>query len=137
MDPANPNFLGDYPKFALWPDAYYFTVNMFSNNTTFNGVRVFALPRQSMINGTGAPNAGAIAFTITAADIGAAYSLVPATFRTGSPPPAGTDEYLLAIDSPASADVVLTQVHAWRYHADFANPANSTFGVGTAHTPYA
>src|SRR5262249_18390381 len=38
-DPSNPSFLGDYPKFGLWPDAYYFSVNMFSNNTTFNGVR--------------------------------------------------------------------------------------------------
>ena len=36
VDPANPTFLGDYPKFGLWPDAYYFSVNMFSNNTTFN-----------------------------------------------------------------------------------------------------
>ena len=134
VDPANPTFLGDYPKFGLWPDAYYFSVNMFSNNTTFNGVRVFALPRLAMINGTGAPNAGAVAFTITAANIGAAYSLVPATFRSGLPPPAGTPEYFLAIDSPATADVVLTQVHAWRFHVDFVTPANSTFGVGAAHT---
>ncbi len=110
---------------------------MFSNNTTFNGVRVFALPRLDMINGVGAPNAGAVAFTITAANIGDAYSLVPATFRAGSPPPAGTDQYFLAIDSPGSAGVSLTQVHAWRFHVDFTTPANSTFGVGAAHTPNA
>ncbi len=53
VDPANPTFLGDYPKFGLWPDAYYFSVNLFSSPTTFNGVRVFALPRSAMINGTG------------------------------------------------------------------------------------
>jgi len=134
VDPANPTFLGDYPKFALWPDAYYFTVNMFSNSTTFQGVRVFALPRLDMINGTGAPNANAVAFSITAADIGLSYSLVPATFRTGAAPAPGTPEYLISIDSPNSADVSLTQVHAWRFHVDFATPANSTFGVGTAHT---
>ena len=137
VDSGNPNYLGDYPKFGLWPDAYYFSVNLFSNGSTFNGVRVFALPRLDMINGTGAPNANAIAFSITAADIGAAYSLVPATFRTGLPPPAGTPEYFLAVDSPANADVVLTQVHAWQFHADFATPANSTFGVGAGHTPNA
>ena len=134
VDPANPNFLGDYPKFGLWPDAYYFSVNLFSNNTTFNGVRVFALPRLDMINGIGAPNAGAIAFTITPANIGDAYSLVPATFRTGLAPPVGTPEYFLAVDSPASAGVTLTQVHAWRFHVDFVTPANSTFGVGAGHT---
>ncbi len=93
------------------------------------------LPRLAMINGTGAPNAGAVAFTITAANIGDAYSLVPATFRTGLPPPAGTPEYFLAVDSPASAGVSLTQVHAWRFHVDFVTPANSTFGAGPNHTP--
>ena len=30
VDPSNPTFLGDYPKFGLWPDAYYFSVNMFT-----------------------------------------------------------------------------------------------------------
>ncbi len=134
VDSANPNYLGDYPKFALWPDAYYFSVNLFSNNATFNGVRVFALPRLDMINGIGAPNPGAIAFTVTPANLGDAYSLVPATFRTGSAPPVGTPEYFLAVDSPASADVTLTQVHAWRFHVDFVTPANSSFGVGAGHT---
>ena len=134
VDPANPTFLGDYPKFGLWPDAYYFSVNLFSNPTTFNGVRVFALNRSAMINGMGAPNPAVVAFTISPANLGDAYSLVPATFRTGLAPPVGTAEYFLAIDSPASSGVSLTQVHAWRFHVDFATPANSTFGVGAGHT---
>ena len=36
VDPANPTFLGDYPKFALWNDrgspaqnAYFLTMNLF------------------------------------------------------------------------------------------------------------
>ena len=133
VDPANPNFLGDYPKFGMWPDAYYFSVDLFTNNTTFNGVRVFALPRNAMINGTGAPNPGAIAFTIDPATLGDSYSLVPGNFRTGSLPPAGTPEYFLAVNSPMSADVVQTQVHVWKFHADFSTPANSTFGSGANH----
>ncbi|MFL6530029.1 MAG: dockerin type I domain-containing protein [Chthoniobacterales bacterium] len=141
VDPANTGQLGDYPKFGMWHDAWYMTVNLFSGLTqateTFNGVRVFAFPRAAMINGTGAPNTGAVAFTITPAGLGDSYSLVPASFRTGSPPPAGTDEYLLAIDSPSGAGVVQTKVHAWRFHVDFANPANSTLGVGVNHTPNA
>src|SRR5207245_1763583 len=50
VDPGNPTFLGDYPKFALWnsggsPDqnAYFLTMNLFSSPTTFNGVRAYAL----------------------------------------------------------------------------------------------
>jgi hypothetical protein len=133
VDPSNPTYLGDYPKFGLWPDAYYFSVNTFLNNTTFTGVRVFALPRNNMINGVGAPNAGAVAFSIAPATLGDTYSLEPATFRTGEMPPAGTPEYFLAINSSASAGTVENKVFVWRFHVDFGTPANSTFGVGASH----
>ena len=135
VDPANPSYLGDYPKFGLWPDAYYLSVNMFSNSTTFQGVRVYALPRAAMINGTGAPNPGAVAFTIPPAGLGDSYSLVPATFRAGSAPPTGTPEYFLAVDSPPTANVVLTEVKAWKFHVDFGTFGNSTFGIGANRTP--
>ncbi len=135
VDPSNPNYLGDYPKFGMWPDAYYLTMNLFSNNTTFNGVRVYALPRTDMINGTGAPNINAVGFNIAPATLGDAYSLVPASFRTGSPPPAGTAEYLLAVNSSSVAGTVENSVFAWRFHTDFVNPANSTLGTGVNHAP--
>ena len=62
--PGEPNHtLGDYPKFGLWPDAYYLSMNEFSNNTTFNGVRVYALDRNSMVNGG---SANAIGFSHSA-----------------------------------------------------------------------
>ena len=138
VDPSNPTWVGDYPKMSLWPDAYYLSVNLFdatNPNTPFEGVRVYALPRSAMINGTGAPNPGAVAFTILPAGLGDSYSLVPATFRAGSPPPVGAREYFMAIDSPATADVVLNQVKTWLFHVDFVTPANSTFGLGVDRTP--
>ena len=131
-DPANNNFIGDYPKFGLWPDAYYLSVNLFSNNTTFNGVRIFALDRNAMINGG---PASTIAFSILPADLGDQYSLVPATFRTGLPPPAGQPEWFMNVNSSAVADTVETQVFVRRFHVDFTTPANSTFGVGATHSP--
>ena len=138
VDPANPTFLGDYPKFALWNNpqpggAYYLTVNLF--NPSFQGNRVFALDRGSMLSGG---PAHAIAFTIPVAAMPVTFSApIPAGFRTGNPPPAGRDEFLLTVDSPNSGGVVLTQVHAWKFHADFVTPANSTFGVGSNHLPNA
>jgi hypothetical protein len=137
IDPSNPTWFGDYPKFGLWPDAYYLSVNLFIQGGagTFEGVRVFALPRAAMINGTGAPNPGAVGFTITPATLGDAYSLVPATFRTGTAPPAGAAEYFMAINSSATAGTLETQVFTWRFHVDFVTPANSTFGSGANHSP--
>ncbi len=133
VDPGNPTFLGDYPKLSVWPDAWYLTLNLFSNGTTFNGVRAIALNRAQMINGTGAPTPNAIGYTLDPATLGDTYSLVPASFRAGNLPPAGRAEYLLAIDSPSAAGVSLTKVHVWRFKPDFATPANSTFGVGANH----
>jgi uncharacterized repeat protein (TIGR01451 family) len=132
VDPANPNFLGDYPKFGLWPDAYYMSVNLFSNNTTFNGVRVYAFDRNAMINGAAA---NTIAFSITPADLGDQYSLVPASFRTGDPPGPGQPEWFMDINSSAIGGTVENQIFVRRFHADFSNPANATFGVGPGHTP--
>ena len=142
VDPANPTYLGDYPKFALWntggspaQNAYFFTVNTFSSPTTFNGVHVYALDRASMLGGN---PANAISFGLTATDVGASYSFVAATAKPiGDPAPAGRNEMVLAIDSPATGGVTLTQVHARFFHVDFATPANSTFGVGASHAPNA
>src|ERR1035437_640100 len=131
-DATNTSYLGDYPKFGLWPDGYYFTVNLFSNNTTFNGVRVFALDRNAMIGG-GAANA--VTFTILPADLGDQYSLVPASFRAGSAPPAGQPEWLMDINSSTTAGTVENKIFVRRFHVDFATPANSTFGVGASHVP--
>jgi uncharacterized repeat protein (TIGR01451 family) len=132
VDSTNTNFIGDYPKFGLWPDGYYLSVNTFSDNTTFTGVRVYALDRASMTNG-GAANT--ISFRILPADLGDQYSLVPATFRAGSAPPAGQPEWFMDINSSAVAGTVETQVFVRRFHADFVTPANSFFGVGATHAP--
>src|SRR5581483_2692010 len=127
---------GDYPKFGLWPDAYYMSVNLFSGTTTaneaFQGVRVYAFNRSAMINGGGASTIG---FTIAPADLGDQYSLLPATFRHGSAPPAGQPEWFMNINSSASVGTVETQIFVRRFHVDFATPANSTFGSGATHAP--
>jgi hypothetical protein len=139
-EPSNPTWIGDYPKMALWDsdgspaqNAYFLTVNLFDGpSLSFRGVRVFALDRGSML--AGGP-ANTIAFTLTAADLGPSYCFVAATFRAGDPPPPGRDEFVLAVDSPATGGVTVTQVHGRLFHVDFVTPSNSTFGVGPTHQP--
>jgi hypothetical protein len=140
VDPANPTWLGDYPKFAKWnsggspaQNAYFLTMNLFASFTEFDGVRAYALDRASMLSGG---PANAIGFTVGLAGVGDSYSFVAANHRTGDPPPTGRDEMVLAVDATIPG-ATLTQVHARFFHVDFANPANSTFGVGTDHTPNA
>src|ERR1051325_8538935 len=78
--PVDANNLNDYPKAAMWNNptpggAYHFTFNLFLNNTTFSGVKVFALDRAAML--AGQPTT-AISFLIPPAGLGDSYSLVPA-----------------------------------------------------------
>jgi len=138
VDPAN---LDDYPKMAMWNNpqpggAYHLQVNLFLNGSTFSGVKTFALDRGSML--TGGP-ANAISFMIPPGNpgLGDSYALVSAGFRTGTAPPAGRDEMLLAVDSPATGGNTLTQVKGWLFHVDFVTPANSTLGTGANHAPNA
>jgi hypothetical protein len=142
VDPAHPQYLGDYPKFAMWnsggspaQNAYFLTMNLFTNNSTFNGVRAYALDRAGMLAGNQPINA--IGFTLSAADVGLSYSFLAANQRNGDPPPTGRNGMVLAINSSVNAGDTETQVHARFFHVDFANPANAVFGVGATHQPNA
>jgi hypothetical protein len=126
QDDPNPGIKGDYPKYGLWPDAYYLTLDK------YNGARVYALDRVSMIGG-GPTNA--VGFTIAQTALGRSY-VVPASFRTGAAPPSGRQEFLLAIHIP-TVDVTQTHVKGWLFHVDFVNPNNSTLGIGPNHSPNA
>ena len=123
QDDENPRIKGDYPKYGLWPDAYYLTMDK------WNGALVYALDRASLISG-GPLNA--IGFTILHSDPGRIY-MVPASFRAGAPPPAGRQEFLLAINA-GDAGVMQTHVKGWLFHVDFNNPNNSTLGIGPDHS---
>jgi hypothetical protein len=140
VDPGHPTWLGDYPKFAMWnaggnpaQNAYFLMMNLFASFTEFDGVRAYALDRASML--AGGP-ANAIGFTVGLAGVGDSYSFVAANLRNGNPPPTGRNEMVLAVDATIPG-AILTQVHARFFHVDFANPGNSTFGVGANHTPNA
>ncbi len=128
---ADSTLLNDYPKFGLWPDAYYMTANMYNlgNNNVF--VRVWALDRNAMLNGT----LNTIYFDLpTCAGTTAscsAVSLLPANLR-GALPPAGSPNYLASIEAPntsAAIPFVSSVVHLFQFHVDWTTPANSTFAA--------
>ena len=139
VDPIDAN---DYPKAAMWSEpapggAYHFTYNMWTSlQGPFTGVKVQALDRAAML--AGQQNPTVVTFKIPLDGLpDAAYSLVAAGFRTGSPPPAGRDEFLLAVRSGFASPATFSDVLGWLFHVDFVTPANSTIGIGTDHSPNA
>ena len=104
-----PNF-NDYPKIGMWPDAYYVTFNIFTS--TFQGARVCAFDRAQMIAGAPATQE---CFQLSSSFA----SLLPADLDgVASPPPAGSPNYLLNFGT--------NSLRLWKFHVDFANPANAT-----------
>jgi N-acetylneuraminic acid mutarotase len=123
------NTLNDYPKFGVWPDAYYMSANDFLNGQTFTGVTAVAFNRAQMLAGQQASD---VSFTI-----GSQYSsLLPSNAEggaLGSNPPAGApDPYLMSCDAANGGPCSSDQLDEWDFHVDWSNPASSTFGTNGA-----
>ncbi|MGV8040079.1 MAG: S-layer homology domain-containing protein [Thermoanaerobaculaceae bacterium] len=122
----------DYPKLGVWPDAYYITTNNFNpSGTAYIGVGVGAFDRAAMV--AGSPTATFVYYALSTDH----YSMLPPDMDGLVAPPVGAPgvfaEFQNAEDwsPPLAAD----QVWLFNFHVDWANPANSTFGVGAAHDP--
>ena len=103
----------DYPKFAVWPDGYYITFNLFNPaGTAFLGALVCAYDRSKML-------IGAAATQQCFQQANTVDSLLPSDPDGSSPVPAGSPNFVLGLTP--------TGVRLYKFHADFTTPANATF----------
>ncbi len=106
----------DYPKFGVWPDGYYMTINEFANGS-YDGAGVVAFNRDKMLAGDGSAEAVYFSFA-AAAD---PWSMLPADFD-GTPPPAGTPNPITYACEWSGAD----RLEIYNFHVDWTNMDNST-----------
>lgn len=106
----------DYPKFGVWPDGYYMSANLFVPG--YLGTGAYAFDRTAML--AGEPDAQQISFQQQGSN--ETYSLLPSDCD-GAFPPAGTPCYFTYARLSGSQHLGI-----WEFHADWANPANATFG---------
>jgi len=102
----------DYPKFGIWPDAYYNSINVFPPHG-FAGAKACAFDRNAMLS-------GAPASSICFQQPPTVSSLLPADLDGNTPPPAGSPNYYVGL-----ADS--THLNFFRFHVDFSHPLNSSF----------
>ncbi|MDQ6695464.1 MAG: S-layer homology domain-containing protein [Chloroflexota bacterium] len=107
----------DYPKFGLWPDAYYMTDNVFENSA-FVGNANFAFDRTRMLAGQPAT------FQVFTTNYG---GLMPSHLTGPTLPPDGEPNFFATVNTP---DNFLL----WKFHVDWTTPANSTFTGPTVLT---
>lgn len=105
------SYFDDYPKMAVWPDGYYVTFNMFNGNT-FMGAEVCAYDRTAML-------AGKSATQQCYQQKNTVGGMLPSHFDGGTAPPSGSPNYVMTYGS--------NTLNLYKFHVDFAKPANSTF----------
>ncbi len=114
----------DYPKWAIWPDAYYMGANGFDKDSNYIGVYVSAFDRDKMLQGD--PNAGVVTFGPDAN----LWSIFPADADAfpayGTPCPFVADQYQYTTGN--------NKVYLYDFHVDWTTPSNSTFIANTTLT---
>lgn len=123
------NKMPDYPKFGVWPDGYYMSVNQFINNATaWGGVGAYCFERSKML--TGDASARMVYF-----DLGATSnpsSMLPSDWDGTPAPVANEANYFTYFDDWSSPPNGYLKI--WQFHVDWTNTANSTFAESTSVT---
>jgi subtilisin-like proprotein convertase family protein len=115
------NKFNDYPKLGVWSDGYYMTDNQFTN--VFVGAGAFAFDRAKMLIGD--PTASYIYFDVGQLSVKIG-GMLPSDVDGLNPPPAGAPNYFLYYTADEFGDPA-DALRIFAFHADFANPASSTF----------
>jgi subtilase family serine protease len=114
--------LNDYPKFGVWPDGYYMTINQFTAvSLQWAGQGVVAFDRTRMLAGL---PAGAVYYDLASVDLNLG-GMQPADLD-GPLPPSGAPAYFVHVDDDAWG-VAPDQLQLWKFHVDWAAPASSSF----------
>jgi len=120
--------LNDYPKFGVWPDAYYMAINQFTAPSfNWGGQGAVAFERAKML--VGDPTAQMVYFDLFS--VNPCFGGQLPSDMDGYLPPPGSPNYYMEVDDDAWGcfSPPTDSLRLWRFHVDWTNPANSTFGV--------
>jgi len=127
-------FMPDYPKFGIWPDGYYMSVNQFlpqGSNYNWEGVGAAVLDRTKML--TGDPTA-----SMQYIDLGSSsnpWAMLPSDWDGTNTPLTGEPDYYTFYDDWSSSSVQYLRI--WSFTTDWNNPSNTTFTESYVLTPQA
>jgi hypothetical protein len=124
--PYHQTRMNDYPKFGIWPDAYYMTANEFA--PSFVGVGAVAFEREKMLAGEPA--------RMVYFHLGPDFGGVLPSDAEGLAPPTGAPNPFVMFDDDAWGVSPTDRLLMWDFKVDWTNPANSTFGNNLAPNRY-
>ncbi len=125
--PLSTTKFHDYPHIGLWPDGYYMSTHEFlAPALSYVGAGAIAFERDKMLAGLPAQ--------LVMFDLGHGNTSfgghLPANLDGYTLPPAGAPNYFMEADNAADLPPSAA-LRIWKFHVDWATPANSTFGLDT------
>ncbi|MEP6946524.1 MAG: carboxypeptidase regulatory-like domain-containing protein [Acidobacteriota bacterium] len=114
--------INDFPKFGVWPDAYYMSDEEFLGSD-YAGAGLFAFDRTKML--VGDPSAGYVYIDRPSNSTERRSNFVPADLDGIHPPPSGAPNVFVSYSATEYGDAQ-DAIRLFDFHADFANPLNST-----------
>ena len=124
----------DFPKYGLWPDAYYITTREFAPDNS-ESIGIYAVDRRQMI--TGKPEPRMVSFQLTEPSYLVGDGLLPADLDGKRMPPSGSPEYLVGtMDDGAFDRAPFDGLNFFEADVDWAKPEQSTFTL-TKQVPIA
>jgi hypothetical protein len=122
--------LNDYPKLSVWTDAYYMSTDEFLGGD-YAGSGAFAFDKKKLL--TGDSSASYIYFSLNSPTMMRIGGLLPSDFDGLNAPPANAPNIFVGYAATEYGDPQ-DAIRLFDFHADFANPSNSTF-VERAESP--
>lgn len=119
--------MNDYPKYGIWPDGYYMTVNQFTNASSWGGAGVAVYERDQMLVGGAARQ---VIFDLYAVNDGFG-GMLPVDAE-GTLPPAGSPAYFAEVDDSSYGLGTVDEMRLWEFHTDWAT---NTFSFGLSGLP--
>ncbi len=114
--------MDDYPKFGVWPDGYYMSINQFDSGV-WAGAGAVVFERSQMLTG-GATRMVYFDLFSTDPNLG---GFLPSNLEGPTPPPSGAPNYFVLLDDDSWGYTAQDQLQVWEFHVDWTTPANSTF----------
>jgi hypothetical protein len=119
----------DYPKYSVWPNAYYATTNNFPNLGAYGNSSIVAFDRVKMLAGD--PTASLVKVTLGSSSNGTYFRMSPVTFHGGANPGAA-DAGMFTYMAPEEFTTVTTDVDSVGiifFNPNFTTPASSTYSI--------
>jgi len=115
--------INDFPKFGVWPDAYYMSTEEFLGSDYY-GAGIFAFERSKLLAGD--PSAGYVYVSRPGNSLSRRSNMLPSDLDGLRPPPSGAANIFVSYTATEYGDAQ-DAVRLFEFRPNFADPLASTF----------